>query len=43
MYIQILSEYGLGVILAILGWFFVYYKSSPYILSKDNVALYGSD
>ena len=43
MYIQILSEYGLGVISAILGWLFVYYKSSPYILSKDNVALYGSD
>ena len=43
MYIPIFSKYGLGVILAILGWFFVYYKSSPYILSKDNVALYGSD
>ncbi|GAA64350.1 hypothetical protein P20311_2145 [Pseudoalteromonas sp. BSi20311] len=43
MYIPILNEYGLGVTLAVSGWLFVYYKSSPYILSKDNVALYGSD
>ncbi|WP_171036879.1 hypothetical protein [Pseudoalteromonas sp. S3260] len=43
MYIPTLNEYGLGVILTVSGWFFVYYKSSPYILSKDNVAIHGSD
>ena len=43
MYVPILSEYGLAVILAVSGWFFVYYKASHYILSKDNVALHGSD
>ncbi len=43
MYIPILNEYGLGVTLAVSGWLFVYYKSSHYILSKHNVALYGCD
>lgn len=43
MYIPIFSEYGLDIILAVSSWFFVYYKASPYIFSKDNVALHGSD
>ena len=43
MYIPALNESGLAIILAVSGGFFVYYKFSLYILSKDNVALHGSD
>ncbi|ASP49776.1 hypothetical protein B5D82_19565 [Cognaticolwellia beringensis] len=39
-YVPILQEYNLAVILAVLGWFSVYYKVSSYILSKENLAIY---
>ena len=41
--IPIFSEYGLAIILAVSGWLFVYYKASPYILSKNNVVIHSSD
>jgi hypothetical protein len=39
-YIPIIREYNLGVIIAVLGWLIVYSKVSPYILRKENLAIY---
>jgi hypothetical protein len=39
-YIPIIREYNLSVILAVSGGLIVYYKLSPYMLRKDNLAIY---
>lgn len=39
-YIPLLREYNLGVIIAVSGWFFVYYKISLYILRNENIDFY---
>ena len=40
IYIPFFTEYNVGVILSVSGWFAVYYKVAPYILRKDNLELY---
>ncbi|KKM61956.1 hypothetical protein LCGC14_1526530 [marine sediment metagenome] len=39
-YIPFFTEYNIGVIVAITGWFAVYYKITPTLFNKDNLELY---
>lgn len=39
-YIPIINEYKLSVIIAVSGGLILYYKISPYLLRKDNLAIY---
>jgi hypothetical protein len=39
-YIPLIHEFSLSVIVAVLGWFFVYYKLSSTVLRRENIALF---
>ena len=39
-YIPFFTEYNVGVIVAVTGWFAVYYKIAPSLFNKDNLELY---